>query len=123
MQNASTSLQFITVTEANYQHGKPKQHPDVRRHVMLGRRRRECIAATQEFQQRRMQDSAARPTGGSGPFSLVAEPNKSQATRQKEKRDIIENGEDCGRGTFSIGKTTSCRVAARPIRVFRRSIG
>ena len=94
MQNASTSLQLITVTEANYQHGKPKQHPDVRRHVMLGRRRRERIAATQEFQQRRMQDSAVRLTGGTGRISLVAEPDTGQATRQKEKRDIIENGKD-----------------------------
>jgi hypothetical protein len=90
VQNAPASLQFITVTEASYQHGKPKQHPDVRRHVMLCRRRRERIAATQEFQQRRMQDSAIRFAVETGLPALAAGADMGEVTRQKTEREIGE---------------------------------
>lgn len=56
----SVQLEFVSVTKDSYKHGKLRQHPTVRRHVMrhvmLDRSRRERIAATESFQQNKGQD-------------------------------------------------------------------
>jgi hypothetical protein len=95
LQNASASLQFISVTEASYRHGqKPQQHPDVRRHVMLGRRRRERLAATQEFQQRQIQDSAIRVEESTRLSASAANADVDELGSQKTGRDTREKRND-----------------------------
>ena len=89
-QHGPESLQFITVTEANYKDGKPQQHPNVRRHVMLGRRRRERLAATQQYLQRRMQEPTSRSSEGTASAAQAADLATDGATRQKKQRDVRE---------------------------------
>ena len=101
---AQASLQFITVTEASYKHGKPQQHPDVRRHVMLGRRRRERLAATQEFQQRRMQDSAIRFMKSTGLSLPAAHLRTDEATRQPKEDSEGKQSDPVVEGLLALTK-------------------
>ena len=107
-QHVPESLQFITVTEANYKDGKPQQHPDVRRHVMLGRRRRERLAATQQFQQRRMQEPAIRASEGTASAAQAIELATDAVTRQRKQRDAR------GRQNHSLSEGQLARARQHP---------
>lgn len=82
--HVSPSLQFIPFTQASFRRGKPRQHPAVRRHVMLDRRRRDTILAMEGSQVVRGYKSSA---GNSGYTASVVDPTTGEETGQKEKAD------------------------------------
>ena len=76
------SLQFISLEQASFKRGKPRQHPAVRRHVMLDRRRRDTTLATEGSQVVRGHKASA---GDSGSTASVVDPTTGKDTGQKEK--------------------------------------
>jgi hypothetical protein len=85
-------LQFIPVTAASFKQGKPRQHPAVRRHVVLDRNRRDRIAAAEELQRRRKNLSA----GSTGHTASVADLNTVEKPERKKKTDTKEAWSDSG---------------------------
>ena len=78
------SLQFVSLEQASFKRGKPRQHPAVRRHVMLDRRRRDTTLATEGSLVVRGRKA---PAGDSGYTASVVDPTTGKETGQKEEAD------------------------------------
>jgi hypothetical protein len=86
----SPSFQFVSLTPSSFKQGKPRQHPSVRRHIMLDRYRRESILAMQGSQVVRGHTS---PAGDGGDAASLVAPITDEVTGQQEMPDTKET---CG---------------------------
>ena len=90
---SEVQLQFVSVTQENYEHGKLRQDPTVRRHVMrhlmLERTRRERLAATKEFQRKQGQcpksTSSEKASSSASSAFLASENGPDQITIKEEE--------------------------------------
>ena len=91
-------LEFVSVTKDNYEHGKLRQLPAVRRHimrhVMLERTRRERFAATKEFQQKQGQSQSWGSTENVG-SSIPSVSESSGKDQRQEEKTAVKEEEHC----------------------------
>lgn len=83
------SLQFISFTQASFKRGKPRQHPAVRRHVMLDRRRRDTILAMEGSQ---VVPGHKLSAGNSRHAASFVDPTTGKETGQKVDTSRIWGG-------------------------------
>ncbi len=91
-------LEFVSVTQDNFQHGKFRQHLAVRRHVMrhvmLERSRRERLAATKKFQQKQGPCQKSAPPENSGSSAAPATQASGEVPTQEGKA-AFKDEESC----------------------------